>query len=273
MWRWGISGDRPVILMKVSRVTELRMLKVLGEFSGYMAQRQCPVDVAAVGDYPMEYRNELRERMETISGIHLIHGYELADGEYDTLRSAAAMEIDPGVSLNRQFSPKPIKDTEYRCYGGKVHDPLDIPKPELEFDNGLGGFSRDGEYVISLGKGEHTPMPWCNVIANDGFGTIVSEKGGGYTWHQNSRENKLTPWQDSPVEDPQSEFLLFTDMDSGQTYSPFPGTLQQGRVLVEHGYGYSRFITGDAGLHTELTVFAHREDAIRVTRKRFCWSR
>ncbi len=265
LWRWGISGDRPVILIKVSRVTELRMLKVLGEFSGYMAQRLCPVDVAAVGDYPMEYRNELRERMETISGIHLIHGYELADGEYDTLRSAAAVEIDSGVSLNRQFSPKPIKDTEYRCYGGKAHDPLDMAKPEVEFDNGLGGFSRDGEYVISLGKGEHTPMPWCNVIANDGFGTIVSEKGGGYTWHQNSRENKLTPWQDAPAEDPQSEFLLFTDMDSGQTYSPFAGALQQGRVLVEHGFGYSRFITGDAGLHTELTVFVHREKPVKYS--------
>ncbi|MBQ7010377.1 MAG: hypothetical protein IJN63_01610, partial [Clostridia bacterium] len=100
------------------------MLKVLGEFSAYMAQRLCPVDVAAVGDYPVEYRNELRERMETISGIHLIHGYELAEGEYDSLRSAAVMEIDPGVSLNRQFSPKPIKDTEYRRYVGKTYESL-----------------------------------------------------------------------------------------------------------------------------------------------------
>ena len=265
LWRWGISGDKPVILIKVSRVTELRMLKALGEFCGYMAQRLCPVDVAAVGDYPAEYRNELRERMETISGIHLIHGYELAEGEYDALRSAAVIEIDPQASLNRQFSPKSIRDGECRCYGGKTYEPLDISKPELEFDNGLGGFLRDGEYVISLEKGEHTPMPWCNVIANDSFGTIVSEKGGGYTWHQNSRENKLTPWQDSPAEDPQSEFLLFTDMESGQTYSPFGGPLQQGRVLIEHGFGYSGFITGDAGLHTELTVFVHREKPVKYS--------
>ncbi|MBR5292336.1 MAG: DUF3131 domain-containing protein [Clostridia bacterium] len=265
LWRWGISGDRPVVLIRVSRVTEVRILKALGEFSVYMAQRLWPVDVAAVGDYPMEYRNELRERMEAISGIHIIHGYDLTQEEYNALRSVAVVEIDPGMSLNRQFSPKPIREAEYRRYGRIAHEPLDIPKPEPEFDNGLGGFLRDGEYVISLDKGEHTPMPWCNVIANGSFGTMVSEKGGGYTWSGNSRENRLTPWQDSPVDDPQSEFLLLTDMDSGQTYSPFAGSLQQGRILIEHGFGYSRSVTGDSGLHTELTVFVHREKSVKYS--------
>jgi len=265
LWRRGISGDRPVVLIKISRVTELRILKALGEFSSYMAQRLCVVDVAAVGDYPMEYRNELRERMEEVRGIYLIHGYELDEGEYEALRSAAVIEIDPAMSLNRQFTPKPVRNAERRCYAGKTHEPLELPRPEVEFDNGFGGFLRDGEYVISLDKGEHTPMPWCNVIANDSFGTIVTERGGGYTWHHNSRENKLTPWQDSPIEDPQSEFLLLTDMQSGETYSPFAGTLQRGRALTEHGFGYSRFISGDAGLNTELTVFVHCERPVKYS--------
>ncbi len=265
LWRRGISGDRPVILIRVSRVTELRLLKSLGEFSAYMAQRLCPVDVAAVGDYPMEYRNELRERMEGVRGICLIHGYDLIHGEYEALRSAAAVEIDPNMSLNRQFSPRPIKDVETCRYSGEIHEPLDIPKPELDFDNGLGGFGMDGEYIITIEKGESAPMPWCNVIANDCFGTIVSERGGGYTWHENSRENKLTPWQDSPVTDLQSEFMLITDADSGETYSPFAGPLQKGRILVEHGYGYSSFVIGDAGLRTELTVFVHGERPVKYS--------
>ena len=265
LWKRGISGDRPVLLVRISRVTELRLLKSLGEFSAYMEQRLCPVDVAAVGDYPGEYRNELRERMEGISGIHLIHGYELAQGEYDALRCAAVVEVDASVSLNRQFAKKPLKDMEYRSYDPKGRAPLDIQRPELEFDNGWGGFEENGEYAITLEKGQTTPMPWCNVIANETFGTIVSEGGGGYTWHGNSRQNKLTPWQDSPAADPQSEFLLITDINSGETYSPFGGPLQQGRTIIRHGYGYSCFTTGDGGLHTELTVFVHREKPVKYS--------
>ncbi len=265
LWKHGISGDRPVLLVRISRVTELRMLKSLGKLAEYMEQRLCPVDVAAVGMYPMEYRNELRERMEAIPGISVIHGYELCEGEYDALRSAAMLEIDPSVSLNRQFTPKPIRWGEYRSYSGALHPPLDIQRPELDFFCGYGGFKADGEYVILLEKGQSTPMPWCNVLANEVFGSIVSEGGGGHTWSGNSRENKLTPWYDSPVNDPQGEFMLITDVDSGETCSPCGGPLQQGRVMIEHGYGYSRFTTGEAGLHTELTVFVHREKPVKYS--------
>ena len=265
LWKHGISGDRPVVLIKVSRVTGLRLLKSLGEFAGYMEQRLCPVDVAAVGDYPAEYRNELRERMEAMEGIRLIHDYDLAEGEYEALRSAAHLEVDPSVSLNRQFAPKPVKDGEYRNYSEENHPPLNIEKPELEMDNGWGGFGSGGEYVITLEPGRSTPMPWSNVIANDCFGAIITERGGGYTWHENSRENKLTPWYDSPVDDPQGEFILLTDTESGETFSPFAGTLQRGRVIVEHGYGYSRFTTGDCALNTRLTVFVHRDKPVKYS--------
>src|SRR5207245_5975720 len=54
---------------------------------------------------------------------------------------------------------------------------------DLEFFNGLGGFSADGrEYVTLLGPGQATPAPWINVIANPGFGFQVAAEGGGFTW-------------------------------------------------------------------------------------------
>lgn len=265
LWKWGISGDRPVLLIRITRITELRILRALGEFSAYMEQRLCPVDVVAVGNYYAEYRNELRERMEAITGIRVVHGYDIGEGEYEAMRSVATLEINPELTLNRQFAAKPQKDVEYKTYDNDRHEPLEIQRPELDFFCGYGGFGKGGEYVISLESGQTTPMPWCNVIANDTFGTIVTERGGGHTWCGNSRENKLTPWYDDPVNDPQGEFLLLTDIESGETYSPFLGPLQKGRILVEHGYGYSHFTTGDAGLHTELTVFVHRRKPVKYS--------
>ena len=61
---------------------------------------------------------------------------------------------------------------------------------ELEFFNGLGGFSAGGrEYGVVAPGGATTPVPWINVIANPAFGFHVSADGAGYTWARNSREN------------------------------------------------------------------------------------
>lgn len=58
--------------------------------------------------------------------------------------------------------------------------------------NRYGGFSKDGrEYCI---LNADTPAPWCNVIANENFGTIISTKGNVYTYFKNSREFKITNW-------------------------------------------------------------------------------
>ena len=107
-------------------------------------------------------------------------------------------------------------------------------------------------------------MPWCNVIANDTFGCIVTERGGGHTWRGNSREHKLTPWYDSPAEDMQGEFILITDTVSGETFSPF-ASLMQGRRIIRHGYGYSEFLSGDCGLKTKLTVFVHERFNVKYS--------
>ncbi|MBV5323609.1 hypothetical protein JZU51_02500, partial [bacterium] len=86
------------------------------------------------------------------------------------------------------------------------------PPPNLLFDNGLGGFDSDQrEYVIHLDRGQWTPAPWVNVIANPEFGFLVSEAGMGCSWSINSGENRLTPWHNDPVSDPPSEAVYLRD--------------------------------------------------------------
>lgn len=61
---------------------------------------------------------------------------------------------------------------------------------DLKFD----GFDpHTGDYVIHLGLGTTTPALWCNVIANEIFGTVVSESGLGFSWLINSGEFRLSP--------------------------------------------------------------------------------
>src|SRR5438093_11591186 len=128
---------------------------------------------------------------------------------------------------------------------------------DLEFWNGLGGFTPDGrEYVTLLDKGKWTPAPWINVVANPAFGFQVSESGSGYTWSENSRENKLTPWSNDPVSDPMGEVIYLRDEETGEFWSPTPRpTARLGTYVIRHGQGYSVYEHHSHGLRQELLLF------------------
>ena len=161
----------------------------------------------------------------------------------------------------------PRRGTEGRTEPGVFDD------EPLQFWNGHGGFGADGtEYVIRLqpdtdGRLKLPPLPWVNVIANAQFGFLISETGAGYTWSQNSRENRLTPWYNDPVLDPHGEALYLRDEDDGAFWSPLPGPVPlPAPYEVRHGFGYSHYRHISQGLEQDAWFFVPREDPIKITR-------
>ena len=85
-----------------------------------------------------------------------------------------------------------------------------MPRRDLIFFNELGGFTPDGrEYIITTTRGQVTPAPWVNVLANPHFGTVISESGAAYTWSENAHEFRLTPWYNDPVCDSGRRGVLY----------------------------------------------------------------
>ncbi|HVT37073.1 MAG TPA: glycosyl transferase [Nevskiaceae bacterium] len=134
-----------------------------------------------------------------------------------------------------------------------------------------GAFCNSGdEYRIGLPwQGDQPalpPMPWINVIANRGFGCMVSETGAGSTWSRNSQMHRLTPWFNDPVSDPHGEALYLRDEGSGEFWSPLPGPCPAPvDHQVHHGFGYSRFAAVSHQLEQDTTVFVAREDAVKFS--------
>ncbi len=152
-------------------------------------------------------------------------------------------------------------------------DSLHMPKPETvdennnyEFFNGFGGFIEEGkEYEILLDGNNRPPVPWINVIAGKNFGFHISESGAGFTWAQNSREYKLTPWSNDPVSDTASEALYIFDEITGEVITPFSlGRSDHGTYRVRHGFGYSRFLHVEDQLEQDLTVFTPRNESVKL---------
>ncbi|NLC68115.1 MAG: hypothetical protein GX754_04870 [Clostridiaceae bacterium] len=137
----------------------------------------------------------------------------------------------------------------------------------LKFYNGLGGFSNDGrEYIIYLKNNQATPAPWVNVISNRNFGFIVSESGGGYTWAENSRENRLTAWSNDWVTDSQGEVIYVKDNDSGEYWSITPSpSRNKDLYVIKHGFGYSTFENRHEDLWQELLLFMPVNDTVKIS--------
>jgi cyclic beta-1,2-glucan synthetase len=214
------------------------------------------------------------EQRRERGGVYLLRADLVSSRDQILLRAAARIVIpahrgtlsEQAVRLGR---PRPGPVPPRLRSPRETADVVPAPALDLEFWNGLGGFSADGrEYVTVLGKGQWTPAPWTNVVANPEFGFQVSESGSGYTWSVNSRENKLTPWTNDPVSDTPGEAFYVQDEDSGLTWGPtlLPIREEPWPYVIRHGQGYSRFEHESHGIAQDLLQLVPVRDPVKISR-------
>jgi cyclic beta-1,2-glucan synthetase len=132
------------------------------------------------------------------------------------------------------------------------------PEPRLgppEPANGFGALTPAGQYEILVSGDRIPPAPWSNVVANPHGGFLVTERGGGFTWAENSYFYRLTPWHNDPVGDPVSEAVYLQDAETGALWSATPGPVRgEAPYTVRHGQGASFFEHHRDGIASHLTL-------------------
>jgi cyclic beta-1,2-glucan synthetase len=124
-----------------------------------------------------------------------------------------------------------------------------------EHPNGFGGLDPNGDYELRVAGDRVPPAPWANVIANPRGGFVVTERGGGFTWAENSYFFRLTPWHNDPVSDPVSDVVYLQDAETGELWCPTPGPVpSEGVYDVRHGPGSSTFEHRRGDIVTRLTL-------------------
>ncbi|MCL1858251.1 MAG: hypothetical protein FWF92_03355 [Oscillospiraceae bacterium] len=98
--------------------------------------------------------------------------------------------------------------------GAKEFKNFVFDEPVYEVEGGY--FTDNAFYINCAGK----KAPWSHIISNRQFGTLVTHKSLGFTWYSNSRERRLTAWENDPVSDMQSERLIlsFNSNSGGEKY-------------------------------------------------------
>ena len=290
LWSLGISGDLPIILLRVGEIEHIEIVRQLLRAHEYLRTKRLAIDVVILNERASSYVQDLQEALERslrssqsrqqfradgLGGRVFVLRADLMLAETRALLMSVARlvlvaqrgrlldQLDRAPEL-RGAGRLPVKPRPSR---GPARGAPWNPTPELF--NGLGGFAKDGrEYVTILGPGQTTPAPWINVIANPGFGFQVSTEGSGYTWAVNSRENQLTPWSNDPVSDRPGEAFYIRDDDAGDLWTPtaLPIRDPDGTYVARHGRGYSHFEYTTLGISAELQQSVSLEDPIKISR-------
>jgi cyclic beta-1,2-glucan synthetase len=289
LWGHGVSGDLPLLLVRVVSDADLALVRQVLQAQEYWRLKGLRADVVILNEHPITYLDEFHVHLATLlddgpwrtwkhrtGGAYLLRGDRMPEAERLLLSGAARAVLSGELgTLANQLdgggvtSPEPAPLAPPRPDAASL--PIAPPEvPPLALANGTGGFADGGrEYVVVLEGDEETPLPWANVIANPAFGTIVTASGSSFTWSGNSRENRLTPFANDPVSDPTSEALLVRDDDSGEAWTPTPGPLPRGaasgRFVVRHGAGVTRFAHAASGIRHALDVFVDAVDPVKVS--------
>ena len=288
LWSFGISGDLPIVLVSIKNSDEIDIVYEALELHEYLRLKGFKMDLVILnenkGDYMQSLNNQLKSMIEsshagdikdTSGGVFLRQSEEMGREEKTLLFSVARICFKgDGGSLSKQIQGRNNQANRNKNIVLGLNSKKDIYEEhreeakDLVFFNEIGGFNKDGnEYVIYLNNGNVTPAPWSNVVSNGNFGFLTTENGSMYTWSENSRENKLTPWSNDPVVDPSGEVIYIRDEDGEyeNTWTITPGPIRdKNTYIIKHGFGYTAFNHTAYGISQEEKVFVPVSDNVKI---------
>jgi cellobiose phosphorylase len=288
LWGYAISGDLPIVLLRVSNPNHIELVRQVIRCHDYWRLKGLAVDLVIWNEENPSYRARLQEQiigliahgveanaMNRSGGIFVRSPNDQVPSEDRVLLQTVARVVLSGDrgTLTDQVNRRSLSEKRpARLVPVRVHRPEPAAAPAALppgwlLGNGIGGYSADGgEYRIQTALTRSTPLPWVNVIANPQFGTVVTESGPGYTWGRNAHEYRLTPWSDDPVGASGGEAIYLRDEETGYFWSPTPWPARGSQpYLSRHGFGYSVFEHTAGGIRSELWIYVDADRPVKYS--------
>ena len=286
LWKYGISGDLPIVLLKAKEVNDIYVLEeMLNAYEFYRA-KNIQIDLVILDEEPNSYERYVKEAIiNSILNKNLSYMQNINGGIFiiDDLESVPLLEFRANIIIDSSKGTiaRQLKDLEENYLENIAEIGYELPKQiileeekvslpineqNLKYYNEYGGFSEDGkEYIIRVNKENRLPTVWSHVIANEKFGTLVTESLGGFTWSKNSRLNRISAWSNNQVVDVPSEVIYLKEEESGKTWSlglnPMP---DNNDYIVTYGFGYAKYEHTSMEIMQKLNVFVGKDDSIKI---------
>ena len=292
LWKYGISGDLPIVLVKMKNANDVQGLKEILKAYEYFRTKNVETEIVVINEENYSYENYVREEIDSTilnqhmgylknikGGIFVLNEEEIDKNDMTFLEFISSITIDCAKG-NLENNLKEIEEVYLENYKEiskeentnlfieETTEDINILKntENLKYYNEYGAFSEDGkEYWICVNQEKRLPTVWSHIMANEKFGTIVTENMGGYSWYKNSRLNRLTSWHNNPSLDIPSEVVYVKDMETKQVWSLGLNPMPDNRNYnVIYGFGYCKYIHSHLGIEQELEIFVPKEDSCKI---------
>lgn len=292
LWKYGISGDLKIILVKIRDINDNYLIKQVLKMYEFFRSKNIKIDLVFLDEENNSYENYVKAEIESEiqdkhleylknikGGIYVLSKNGMSKKDIDLLNYVSSFTVDTRhgdlahiVSdledeylENIQNIPKEYNKNDFKFEEIKNKNNLSEIE-ENKYYNDYGAFSQDGkEYIININKEKRLPTVWSNIMANEKFGTLVTENMGGYTWYKNSRLSRVSAWSNDAFLDNPSEVIYMEDLKSLKKWSlglnPMP---DENDYNIIYGFGYSKYIHESSGILQELEIFVPTEDSIKV---------
>ena len=294
LWKYGISGDLPILLVHIKDGREVALLRDLLKAHEYLRRKGLAFDLVVLNDHGSSYLQDLQNTLlqmvegspeqswvDRPGGVFLRRA-DLMPPEDRTLLEAAARVVMDGADGNLReqlkrpqipFGPEPgqiprVHGRAARSRRESARAAHGAARPSSRCSTASAGLpttAANTSSSVDQDAGALPPQPWSNVVAHPTFGFAATESGPGYTWSRNSHDNRLTPWRNDPVSDPPGEAMFIRDEETGQFWSATPLPAGAGQpYIVRHGQGYTTFEHARNGLASTLLLFVPPTDEVKV---------
>ncbi len=288
-WKYGISGDLPIMLVLIKSVNDVYVANEMLKAHEYFRIKGIKTDLIILDYERNVYEQYVKEQvMQEIlnmqigyllnisGGIFLLNKNEIEDEDLFKFRANIVISANKGSVYDEIKEMEEDYILSKENIGDENKKATLVPefeeiKPNIDFDklkfyNSIGGFTEDGkEYVIKMNKEKFPPVPWSNILANQNFGTVVTSNMGGYTWSKNCRLNRISSWVNDPNADIPSEIIYMKDLGYGRkwslNFSPMPDDKEYYAI---YGLGYAKFYHACLGIIQECEIFVPEQDKVKV---------
>ncbi len=120
------------------------------------------------------------------------------------------------------------------------------------------------EYVITTPK---TPLPWINYLGTNGFFSLISNTGGGYSFYRDAKLRRITRYRYNNVPaDNNGRYLYIKDGDTVWNPGWQPTRTPLDAYECRHGMGYTKLFGKKNGIAAEVLNFVPVNDPCYVMR-------
>lgn len=290
LWKYGISGDLPILLVKIKDVNDMHVIQDALKAMEFFRSKNIKIDLVILNEEKNSYEHFIQFEIENeiqnkqlaylkniFGGIFVINAKEIAKEDLELLEFRSNLILDASLgNIDTQ-----IKDLEEEYVDSIENTALEnnniyIENGELElinedytnlkYYNDYGGFTEDGlEYKMKISNGNKLPTAWSNILANRNFGTVITQNLGGFTFSQNSRLNRISAWNNSSNIDIPSEIIYVKNKETGRFWSLNQNISHEPQEYhVKYGFGYVAIKTIKDQIIHEMETFVALENKAKI---------